>query len=158
MPLSRLLTNRTTGIQAAALPMQYSPSGRIAIGLITSRGTGRWVLPKGWPVRGASLHETAAIEAREEAGLVGEIIAERVGTYWYRKELQTLDTMMCEVHVFPLIVREQLPSWRERKQRRVAFFWPEAAASFVDEPELAALLRRFSDVEGPEAGDLLPKA
>lgn len=141
MPLTRLLTSRTTGIQVAALPLQRSPAGHVAVGLVTSRGTGRWVLPKGWPVPGVTLSETAAIEAREEAGLVGEVAELPIGTYRYRKGLHTFASMLCEVQVFPLEVSEQLTAWRERKQRRVAFFWPEAAAQCVEEPELAELLR-----------------
>ncbi|MGE0766331.1 MAG: NUDIX hydrolase [Hyphomicrobiaceae bacterium] len=141
MDLTRLLTSRMTGLQVAALPLQRSPAGQVAVGLVTSRGTGRWVLPKGWPVPGLTLAETAAIEAREEAGLVGDISDTPIGRYRYRKGLHTFASMPCEVQVFPLQVREQLFAWRERKQRRVAFFWPEAAAQSVDEPELAALLR-----------------
>ena len=144
MPLTRLLTSRKTGIQVAALPLQRSPAGRVVVGLVTSRGTGRWVLPKGWPVPGVTLSETAAIEAREEAGLVGAVDQVPIGKYRYRKGLHVLASMLCEVQVFPLHVSEQLFAWREKKQRRVAFFWPEAAAECVEEPELAALLRALS--------------
>jgi len=141
VPLTRLLTSRTTGIQVAALPLQRSPAGQLAVGLITSRGSGRWILPKGWPMPGVTLSATAAIEAREEAGLVGIVAESPIGRYRYRKGLHTFASMLCEVQVFPLEVSEQLLEWRERKQRRVAFFWPEAAAQCVEEPELAELLR-----------------
>ena len=40
--------------------------------LITSRDTGRWVIPKGWPMRHRSEAEAAAREAYEEAGLRGD--------------------------------------------------------------------------------------
>jgi 8-oxo-dGTP pyrophosphatase MutT (NUDIX family) len=33
----------------------------------------RWVIPKGWPMKGRSPHGAAAMEASEEAGLVGKI-------------------------------------------------------------------------------------
>jgi len=141
VPLTRLLTSGKTGIQVAALPLRRSPAGQVAVGLITSRGTGRWVLPKGWPVPGVTLAEAAAIEAREEAGFVGEIEEDPIGHYQYQKILPAFRSILCEVQVFPLYVSEQLGVWRECKQRRVAFFWPEAAAECVDEPELAALLR-----------------
>lgn len=101
-------------------------------------------MPKGWPAPGITLAEAAAIEAREEAGLVGEVGQAPIGQYRYRKGLHTFASMMCEVQVFPLYVSEQLLVWREKKQRRVAFFWPEAAAACVEEPELAALLRTLS--------------
>jgi 8-oxo-dGTP pyrophosphatase MutT (NUDIX family) len=146
---SRLVTRQTIGVQAAALPLQCAPSGRVAVGLVTSRGTGRWVLPKGWLERGTSLRKTAEIEAWEEAGLVGEVAREPIGKYHYRKTLHALSSMTCEVHVFPLLVREQLSSWSEKKQRRVAFFWPEAAADSVEEPELADLLRNLHALVPP---------
>jgi 8-oxo-dGTP pyrophosphatase MutT (NUDIX family) len=41
--------------------------------LLTSRETGRWVIPKGWPSKGLKPREVAASEAYEEAGLVGSI-------------------------------------------------------------------------------------
>jgi 8-oxo-dGTP pyrophosphatase MutT (NUDIX family) len=139
--LTQDVIGRETGIQVAALPLQRSPAGQVVVGLITSRGTGRWVLPKGWPMPGMSLAEAAAREAREEAGFVGEIADSPIGHYTYMKTLHTLADMLCDVQVFPLYVSEQLAEWREYNQRRVAFFWPEAAAQCVDEPELAALLR-----------------
>ena len=56
--------------------------------LITSRRRGRWILPKGWPMSGLSLAGAAAREAEEEAGVAGEILAEPIGSYDYKKETQ----------------------------------------------------------------------
>ena len=41
--------------------------------LITSRQTGRWVVPKGNLMVGKAPHEAAAIETEEEAGVRGKI-------------------------------------------------------------------------------------
>ena len=49
--------------------------------LITSRDTGRWVIPKGWPVPGLALSAAAASEAWEEAGVIGRISDQPLGDY-----------------------------------------------------------------------------
>ncbi len=103
------------------------------------------MLPKGWVKRGRPIYETAADEAREEAGLVGVIGHEPIGRYTYRKRLHILASMMCVVEVFPLEVKEQLQTWQEMAERRVAFFPPEEAAGLVHEPELAVLLRKIAE-------------
>ena len=72
--------------QVAALPFRVR-QGVPEVMLITSRETGRWVVPKGWPQKGRAPHAVAAREAYEEAGLVGFIEKRRVGTYRYAKRL-----------------------------------------------------------------------
>jgi len=60
------------GRQFAALPVTER-DGETLVLLVTSRDTGRWVLPKGWAERGLTGSELAAKEAFEEAGVVGEV-------------------------------------------------------------------------------------
>lgn len=59
----------TPAEQTAAL-CTHPQTGQVL--LITSRDTGRWVLPKGWPMRGRSMAQAALIEAWEEAGVEGQ--------------------------------------------------------------------------------------
>jgi len=59
--------------QIAVLPYRAdSPAvdATIRILLITSRGKGRWVVPKGKPVAGLPPHASAAREAEEEAAFI----------------------------------------------------------------------------------------
>ena len=73
--------------QFVALPFRIGTSGRPEIMLLTSRETGRWVIPKGWPIRGLKPREVAAREAYEEAGLVGSITSKHpIGIYHYEKQ------------------------------------------------------------------------
>ena len=58
---------------------------RVEVLLITSRDTGRWVLPKGWPIPGLNAHEAAAIEAWEEAGVRGPVTPDALGYFGYDK-------------------------------------------------------------------------
>ena len=62
--------------QIAVLPYRFSgpaQDGPTEILLITSRETKRWVVPKGNPLTGITRHAAAAIEAEEEAGVIGAV-------------------------------------------------------------------------------------
>lgn len=137
-------------VQYAALP--YRLSGGLMVLLQTSRDTGRWVLPKGWPMKGEKPYSVARREALEEAGVVGPVGKNAIGTFHYPKRLADGGVVICEVHVYPLAVEGQRKQWRERRERTQRWVTPDEAARMVQEPELAALLRAFTlahDAEGP---------
>ena len=73
-------------LQVAALCYRRSAKG-LRILLITSRDTGRWIIPKGWPMRNRSEAQAAAREAWEEAGLRGVIDERSIGFYTYSKKV-----------------------------------------------------------------------
>lgn len=126
--------------QVAALPLRRAEDGSWRVMLLTSRDTGRWVIPKGWPMRGMKDHKAAAREAREEAGLVGRIEKKPLGAYEYGKRRpDRVDS--CRVVVFRLVVARQLKSFREKGQRQLHWFKLEEAASLVDEADLQAIIR-----------------
>src|SRR5690606_27766655 len=75
-------------VQVAALPGRAGGAdgeGAREVMLVTSRGTGRWVLPKGWPEHSEALHEAAAREAAEEAGVSGPVAPQEIGRFYYGK-------------------------------------------------------------------------
>ena len=129
-----------TGDQVAAIPMRWSKDGELRILMVTSRDTGRWVLPKGWTIDGKKPWRAAEIEALEEAGVTGYISREALGDYSYDKRLPDGTTVPCTVRVYPMIVDKVKRSWKERKQRRRHWFSPEGAAEAVTEPGLSTLL------------------
>ena len=133
-------------LQVAALCWRRSGNG-LRVLLVTSRDTGRWVIPKGWPMRNRTEPEAAAREAWEEAGLRGEIAETSVGVYTYRKLLGRGRSVPCVVRVFALEVREMTKRYPETGQRRVKWFAQAKAARRVLEPELAALIRGFAPDE-----------
>ncbi len=139
-------------LQVGALCWRRSRKG-VRILLITSRDSGRWVIPKGWPMRNRTEAEAAAREAYEEAGLRGAISDRSVGLYTYVKALGNGRAILCAVKVFPLEVREMLTKYPETGQRRARWFSPGKAAKRIAEPELMAILRGFNpDPVEPEAG------
>ncbi|EHJ95568.1 hypothetical protein AT5A_24635 [Agrobacterium tumefaciens 5A] len=113
--------------------------------LITSRDTGRWVIPKGWPIKKRKPHQVAQQEALEEAGIVGEASKRSCGSYRYEKRLSDGGTVTCLVKVHLLSVVKALADFPERGQRELRWMRPRDAARQVREPELRELLERFAD-------------
>lgn len=140
-----LRSHLDTRLQYAALPYRVT-GGRLEVMLITSRGTHRWVVPKGWPIRGLKPHAAAAREAFEEAGLEGEVGRRALGAYRYDKRLKSGAAVPVQVEVFPFAVGHQRARWPERDQRVCRWMSPDEAAASVDEPGLAALIRTFGDI------------
>ncbi|MFG1374671.1 NUDIX domain-containing protein [Xanthobacter oligotrophicus] len=132
-------------VQYAALPYRVRRDGEVQIRLITSRETRRWVIPKGWPMKGLSPPKAAAREAYEEAGLVGVISREPLGMYTYEKRLGTR-SVLCDVLVFPLKVKRLLEKWPERFQRYGFWFSIDSAAAAVQEEDLSELIRSFGEI------------
>jgi 8-oxo-dGTP pyrophosphatase MutT (NUDIX family) len=128
--------------QIGALPYRRAADGSVEVMLVTTRETQRWIVPKGWPMRGLKRHEAAAREAMEEAGVVGEIGRKPVGHYTYRKRLPD-SAVLCKVSLYPLAVSRQLDSWPEQEQRRCQWFTQMDAADLVDEPSLGEVIRSF---------------
>lgn len=130
--------------QIAALPYRKTSAGEVEILLITSRETGRFVVPKGWPMKGLSDPDAAAREAYEEAGVVGKIRRKPIGAYSYWKRLASSSELL-NVDVYPLEVREQRSEWPEKGARQVGWLKQKDAAPLVDEPSLKNLIERFRD-------------
>jgi 8-oxo-dGTP pyrophosphatase MutT (NUDIX family) len=133
-------------MQIAAMPFRHGEHG-VEILLITTRDTGRWIVPKGWPHKGKTFPDSAACEALEEGGVAGQMFREALGSYWYDKRLETGAILTCEVMVYPLWVDQQLSSWREIGQRERRWFTVDEAERLVEptlRPLFARLLQRLS--------------
>jgi uncharacterized protein len=127
-------------VQYAALPWRCDADGAIEILLVTSRVTGRWIIPKGWPADDLPPHLSAAKEAWEEAGVLGEARPQSLGSFRHRK---SVTRRLLTVNVYPLAVREQRDRWPERFQRQRRWFNPVDAAHAVAERPLRRIIQRF---------------
>ena len=128
--MSRLLR------QIAALPLHVAPDGSLEVYLVTSRGSGRWIIPKGNPIKGLTPEEVAAREAFEEAGLVGRMLDGCVGTFEFERSGE-----VCLVEVYPMHVDKQLRRYDEKRQRKVQRCDLETACTIVCSSALASLIQ-----------------
>lgn len=128
--------------QFAALPYRLDKS-KLRVMLITTRRKGRWSLPKGSPMRNTEPHRTAALEAYEEAGLIGAVTKRALGSFKHRKHKgerrQTMD-----VAVFAMKVHGQERWWPEQGEREAIWVSPEKAARLVHKAKLRRLIVRFA--------------
>jgi 8-oxo-dGTP pyrophosphatase MutT (NUDIX family) len=133
------VSNRKAVTQYAALPFALK-NGQPRVMLVTSRGKGRWIIPKGWPEKDLTPHACAAKEAYEEAGIVGKIDENPLGTYRYKKRLPSGAKATFEVEAYLLQVERQLADWPEKGQRLTRWMAPARAARLVGEDGLVELL------------------
>src|SRR3954453_24002510 len=130
--------------QFGVLPWRIGERGTLEIMLLTSRDTHRWVIPKGWPMKGRKPVEVAKQEAYEEAGLVGRVVSTRpIDSFHYEKRLAK-KALLCEVRVFLFRVERQLCDWPEKSSRETRWFDAEEAAALVEEGGLAEIIKRFA--------------
>ena len=137
-------------LQYAALPFRQG-ADYMEILLVTSLGTKRWIIPKGWPMNGRAPHEAAAREALEEAGVVGKIASDAIGTYLYEKRRKSGATVPCQVEVFPLDVTTQRKRWREKGRRKMKWFAAEEAAKTVSDVDLGHIILDWTKRAGAAA-------
>ena len=131
--------------QAAALP--YRPlvdSEELFEVLLVTSSAGRWIIPKGDIDEGLPAPQAAEQEAFEEGGVRGRIGRRPIGTFQTCKQ-QHGAAILAEVDVFPLKVVEELERWPEMGVRQRRWLPIGQAAGAVREPELAAIIRAFSD-------------
>jgi 8-oxo-dGTP pyrophosphatase MutT (NUDIX family) len=132
--------------QAGAIPYSVI-DGDVRVLLVTSRDTGRWLIPKGYVEDGETPATAATKEAYEEAGIKGILESDTpLGFFTYFKRLKSGEDTPASVQVFLLRVEKQCKKWPEKKQRTLAWFSPEEAAELVHEPGLAMLLLRVDEI------------
>ncbi len=115
---------------------------RVQICLVTSRRSGRWIVPKGWPMNGQTPMDAAATEAYEEAGVRGKIQPRPIGVFSYYK-VHSKNELPCIAVVYPLKVKKVLRSWPERKERDRKWLSRKKAAALVDDVELSQIILQF---------------
>lgn len=149
------------GVDAGGAKLQYGAlcwrrgETGIEVLLITSRDTGRWVIPKGWPMPGLSPEAAAAQEAWEEAGVSGAMNPLCIGRYGYQKCVTLNSTVPCAVAVYGLRVDKLAKTFPEMKERQRKWFPLDEAATLVAEPDLSMIISAFLP---PIAGRAAPIA
>ena len=98
--------------QSGVIPYRVK-DGKIEVLLISTRKRQRWIIPKGGISKAMTPTASAALEAWEEAGVIGQVDGNQVGTYKYRKRGKTY-----RVKMFLLPVETVLEDWPEASQRK----------------------------------------
>lgn len=137
------LFRRPPHFQVAALCYRER-DGKTEVLLITSRGSGRWILPKGWPIDGLTSPQAALQEAWEEAGVRKGVLDETpLGSFAYPKTQSEGYATPVQAQVYKVRVDQVEDDFPESGERRRIWVSPEKAANMVQEPGLRAILRQF---------------
>jgi len=148
---------RAVRVQYGALPYRFSPGAGLEILLVTTRQSRRWIIPKGWPIKGLRPAKSAAREAYEEAGVRGRVGAKSIGFFAYNKSLDGNGVQVnCEVRIFPLFVKRQSETWPEIDERVVQWVAPDRALVLIKDPELKALVAGFAKRVAVAASKMTP--
>lgn len=131
--------------QFAALVYRVK-SGEVQFLLITSRRSGRWIIPKGWPMLGMKPADAAAQEAWEEAGVIGTASDTCLGLYSYYKQRDNSKkdvTLPCLAMVYPVKALKLKTDYPEAGQRRRKWVSRKKATKMIQEPELIQIIKTF---------------
>jgi ADP-ribose pyrophosphatase YjhB (NUDIX family) len=120
-------------------------SGKIQVCLIRRKGSERWGIPKGFIDPGNTPKEAALAEASEEAGLEGELIGDRIGTYDYEKR-----GLEYTVAVYVMKVVEERDDWLEMEVRERRWSTLQQAHEMLGDHPVRPLLDRVTS-RVPEA-------
>lgn len=121
---------------------------KVQVLLMTSRDTGRWIIPKGNIDGGVTPSEAAEKEAYEEAGVKGTIAGSiPLGIYTYSKKRRSGDTQAAAVEVYLLRVEKRFKKWPEKGERKLSWLSTKEAVGLVEEPGVIPLLHRLIEFE-----------
>lgn len=133
-------------VRAGALPFRKSADGTCEILLIRRRGRDNWSIPKGRLMIFRSARDSARIEAKEEAGVLGRVGREALGSYLHVKGTGSSGrrSEAVEVIVFLLEVEEVAESWREIEQRERQWVRLDDAAELISSSHLRNIIADFA--------------
>ncbi len=125
--------------QSAVIPYREK-AGKLQIMIISSSAKKHWVVPKGIHTPGLTAQESAAKEAREEAGILGKVSSEAVGRYVYPKWEAS-----CTVVVYPMKVTKVI-SGRDGDENHRDRRWvsPKKAVAHLEQKALKDIVADFA--------------
>ena len=129
--------------QYGVLPWRVDRQGDMRVMLITDRNQQNWGVPKGWPVEGRVPFMSAALDAFEEAGIIGDIDPQPLTDYGYASKATDGTSLARRVTLFAMRVRGTLLHWKEHGQRQRRWFSASEAADRLENTELAGFVRQL---------------
>ena len=133
-------------IRAGVIAFRPTRDASIEFMLVRRHGQIFWSVPKGRPKKGRALHETASIEAHEEAGITGNVESGALGSYRHAKAPTRAGArpQIVETVLFPMEVREVSPRWPEMAVRERGWFRQSEAVESVASGQLREILSVFA--------------
>ncbi len=119
--------------QSGVIPVY---KGKVVV--VTARGSKRWIIPKGSIDWELSAQESAAKEAKEEAGIKGEVHPEEIGSYTYQKLGGNY-----KVRLYYMEVRKLKDKWEEQDFRKRKLLNPKQAIKKVVPAAVSKIMARF---------------
>ncbi len=139
----RLKTGAKRDVRAQVAALCYRiKNDELQVCLITARETGRWIIPRGWPMHKQTPAQSAAIEAIEEAGVEGRVHPMSIGAYSYEKPIDGVKTPIM-VSVFAIELTKKHKSWPERADRKRKWMTTKKAAKKLSDPGLQQIVANF---------------
>ena len=125
--------------QSSVIPWRLQ-DGEVEIMVILSSKKKHWVVPKGIKEPGMTARESAAEEAREEAGVEGTVGVEALGSYVYQKW-----GAATTCHVYPMEVTRELADeeWEESHRER-SWVSPQQAAAQLQQAALGPMVETLA--------------
>ncbi|BAZ09782.1 hypothetical protein NIES4071_15920 [Calothrix sp. NIES-4071] len=123
--------------QSGVIPYRIQ-NGATEVLLITTRNQQNWVVPKGGVENGMSAPDSAAKEAWEEAGVIGQVNPSQLGSYKYQKNGKTY----C-VQMYSLPVEVESEKYPEVDQRVRQWVDVNEAVRQVKKPSLKRIMKKF---------------
>lgn len=120
--------------QSGVIPYRVQ-DGIVEVLLITTRNRQSWVIPKGGICKGMTQYHSAAKEAWEEAGVIGIVENQILGSYKYRK-----NGNIYQVNMFLLSVDKVLEDWPEATQRERQWLDINQACKLVKPNDLKKII------------------
>ena len=112
--------------QSGAVPYLME-KGEIRVMLVTSTAGDAWIFPKGNIAKGMDTLKSAAKEAYEEAGVLGECRNDILGVI----QIEKSPSELAEVNIYPLKIETVLPEWQESAVRSRRLFRIEEAIGVI---------------------------
>ncbi|MCG3267803.1 NUDIX hydrolase [Yoonia sp. I 8.24] len=137
------LMKRPPALQVAALCHREGDAGTEV--LLVSSSSGRWILPKGWPIDGLTASEAAQQEAWEEGGVKKTSVdSAGVQSFLGEKRFDNGSVVPCEIKVFPLKVKKISDDYPEAERRDRIWASPSRAVELVEDPGLKQVIESFA--------------
>ncbi|MUG99057.1 NUDIX domain-containing protein [Scytonema sp. UIC 10036] len=129
--------NKKELVQSGVLPYRIQ-NGKIEVLLITTSNRKNWLIPKGGICKGMSPPISAAKEAWEEAGVVGQVNTDVLGSYKYRKQGKRH-----KVKLYTLLVETVSDNYPEVTQRQRQWLDAREAVCVIKRNSLKRMLKQF---------------